>query len=99
MTFVHLAVKSQVHHLWPADLAPWSDQGRAEGPRQKPVANQVRADLLALLDGDAAAVCAAACYKFVRQESSVDETVTEKMCGDEDEGGPGGSESFAAGGM
>ena len=59
----------------------------------------MRADLLALLDGDAAAVCAAACYKFVRQESSVDETVTEKMCGDEDEGGPGGSESFAAGGM
>lgn len=49
----------------------------------------MRADLLALLDGDAAAVCAAACYKFVRQESSVDETVTEKMCGDEDEGGPG----------
>jgi hypothetical protein len=40
-------------------LAPWSDQGRALRPDQDPAATRCGFLLLAIIDGNAAAVCAA----------------------------------------
>jgi hypothetical protein len=40
-------------------LAPWSDQGRALRPDQDPAASRCGFLLLAIIDGNAAAVCAA----------------------------------------
>ena len=46
-------------------LAPWSDQGRALRPDQKTAAARCGFLLLAIIDGNAAAVCAAVCCAFV----------------------------------
>ena len=46
-------------------LAPWSDQGRALRPDQDPAATRCGFLLLAIIDGNAAAVCAAVCGGFV----------------------------------
>ena len=48
-------------------LAPWSDQGRALRPDQDPAASRCGflLRLLAIIDGNAAAVCAAVCGGFV----------------------------------